>query len=94
MIWFGGICCVPIACRRNENTTISLTKLVITSSREGANTKRVKTIRTLRELTKSLGSLGAERDISIVGTVTASAPKAESAIRDIKITAFKMAILR
>ena len=55
---------------------ISRTKLVITRSREGAKTKRVKTIRTLSELTKSFGSLGAEMDMSMFGTVTGSAPKA------------------
>jgi hypothetical protein len=65
-----------MACLKNEKTMISRTKLVITRSREGAKTRRVKTIRTLSELTKSFGSLGAEMDMSMFGTVTGSAPKA------------------
>ena len=65
-----------MACLKNEKTMISRTKLVITRRSEGAKTRRVKTIRTLSELTKSFGSLGAEMDMSIFGTVTGSAPKA------------------
>jgi hypothetical protein len=92
MSWFGGICWVPIACLKNEKTTMSLKKLVITKRREGAKTKRVKTIRTLSELTKSLGSLGADIDISMLGTLTGSAPK-EATVKKSRIaTTLKMAI--
>ena len=70
----------------------SLKKLVITKSREGAKTKRVKTIRTLSELTKSLGSLGADMDISMFGTVTGSAPKEATTKKSRITTALKMAL--
>ncbi len=82
-----------MACLRNEKTTISRIKLVMTRSKDGAKTKRVKTIRTFRELTRSFGSPGADRDISIFGTVTGSAPKAENVIKNITATALKMATL-
>ncbi len=93
-IWFGGICWVPRACLKNEKTIISLTKLVITKISEGAKTKSVRIIKTFRELTKSFGSLGAEIDISIFGTLTLSAPKAVNTKRDRSKKAFKMAIPR
>ncbi len=73
---------------------MSLTKLVITNKREGAKTKSVKMIKTFREFTKSCGSLGAEMEISIFGTVTLSAPKAVNTKRDRSKKAFKMAIPR
>ncbi len=57
-------------------------------------TRSVKMIKTFSELTRSLGSPGAESEMSIFGTVTASAPKAvERAKKDINATAFKMATL-
>ena len=66
-------------------------KLVITKRSEGARTKRVKTIRTLSELTKSLGSLGADMDISMLGTVIGSAPKEATTKKSRIATALKMA---
>lgn len=73
MSWFGGICCVPRACLKNEKTTTSLTKLVITKSREGASTKSVKTIRTFKELTSSVGLFEGEMEISTVGSAESAA---------------------
>ncbi len=72
---------------------MSLTKLVITNKRDGAKTKSVKMINTFREFTKSCGSLGAEMEISIFGTVTLWA-KAVNTKRDRSKKAFKMAIPR
>ena len=69
--WFGGCCCVPRAVLRNENTTKSLTKLVIKSISDGAKTKRVKTTSTFSEVTRSFGVFGADRDRFMVGTCMA-----------------------
>jgi hypothetical protein len=41
IIWFGGVCWVPIACRRNEKTTASRVKDVIISKIAGASEKTV-----------------------------------------------------
>lgn len=49
-------------------------KLVITSIREGAKTRSVKTMSTFKELTRSFGSLGAEKERFTVGIATLSAP--------------------
>lgn len=47
----GGICCVPIACRKNEKTIMSRKKLVIIKMSEGASVRTERTSRTFSELT-------------------------------------------
>ena len=54
---------------------MSLRKLVITSIKDGAKTRSVRTIRTFKELTKSAGSVGADIDRSTLGNAVLSAPK-------------------
>ena len=79
--WFGGCCPVPRAVLRNENTTKSLTKLVIKSISDGAKTKRVKTTSTFSEVTRSFGVFGADRDRFIVGTCMASLAEYSAKVR-------------
>ncbi len=50
-------------------------------------------IKTFREFTKSCGSLGADSEISIFGTVTGSAPKAKEVIKNMNQIGLKMIIL-
>jgi len=56
------------------NTIISLAKLVITSTRDGAKTKSVSTITMLSVLTNCSAVSGALNDKLTVGIVTLSAP--------------------
>jgi len=79
---------VPRALLKKEKTTISLRKLVITKTRDGAKTSRVKTMMRFRLVTRSLGSFGAERDRFTVGIVTVSAAKRDRD-KDIKIVVMK-----
>ena len=74
-IWDGGICWVPSALLKKEKTTISLRKLVIAKTIEGAKTKSVRTIKRFRLVTRSLGSFGADKERLTVGMVTLSAAK-------------------
>ena len=39
--WFGGVCCVPRACRRIDITIIILVKLVIPKTKDGRTVKAV-----------------------------------------------------
>ncbi len=73
---------------------IRRTKEVITKIRDGAKTNKVKITKRLSEFTRSLGSLGADMDMSIFGTVTGSAPKAIRVKKNSITTVFLMAILR
>ncbi len=50
-IVLGGILCVPIACRKNENTTIRRKKEVITKTILGASASMVKTITIFKVVT-------------------------------------------
>ena len=60
-ILVGGICCVPMACRINENTIIKRKKLVIINKSDGAKASKVKTIITFKLATKLAGVSGALR---------------------------------
>lgn len=75
-ILVGGICCVPMACRINENTIIKRKKLVIINKSDGAKASKVKTIITFKLATKLAGVSGALRLRFMLGIF--SAPKEQT----------------
>jgi hypothetical protein len=91
--WFGGCCCVPNAVLRNENTTTSRTKLVITNIKEGANTSRVSITKRFRLFTRSCGVSGAFSEIFTDGICVDSAEKSNIDVDIIKPKALIQAIV-
>lgn len=72
-IVFGGIVVVPIAWRKNENTTTSRKNEVITKIIVGARASMVKTMTILSTVTSCFGVFGALRLKFTVGIVASGA---------------------